>query len=712
MKNNQNEETTMEDIIVNALENWQGRMPDEMQLLSAIESEMDIKSFRKLLKKMEKHGEVMQTQKGKWAIPIKIGYLTGVVDRNIKGFGFLRPFDTDFEDVYIASSNLKGAMDGDTVLVSLLTKPFKGEKKTEGVVYKILKRSQKTIVGKLEIIPSGGFVVPDNNKNPHDIYIPRGNINGAQDGDKVVARITSFPTNKRSPVGEIVETLGSASDIGVDVLSIIKALDLRETFKNKVLELSDEISRQNPADSMEGRLDLRDEITVTIDGADSKDFDDAVSISKISDKLYRLGVHIADVSHYVVPNEPIDKEAYIRATSIYLIDRVIPMLPESLSNGICSLNPGVDRLCLSCVMDINLNGEVVSYNVAKTIINSKARLTYDQVNLLFEGDEAAKKELKNIEKKLFEMNALAKILQKKRIQRGALELDIDEAHILLDQKGVPFEVSARVRGDSHKLIEEFMLCANETVASHLSKNKAPCMYRIHEQPDPEKMKEFGRFANNLGYKLMGSSEDITPKQLQNLLNDAKDKPEEDVLHRVLLRTLQKARYSPVNEGHYGLASDMYCHFTSPIRRYPDLVVHRACKALIDNDAAYISYLRTIIDQQSQHCSEKERDAMEAERKVDDLKMTEFMSYHLNEEFDAIISGVTEFGFFVELSNTIEGLVHMNELTDDYYVYYEEGYMLQGTHKGKIYKLGDKVKVVCIRADVADCRIDFTLAGTA
>lgn len=709
MKNNDNEFPELLEKTLTILNEWQGKMPDEIQLLVKTKSDMDVKSFRKLLKKMENQGLVMQTRKGKWAIPVNIGYLSGTLDRNQKGFGFLLPFNKDHEDVFIASGNLNGAMDGDSIIINLMTRPYKGKEKTEGVVYKILKRSQKKIIGRLETIPSGGFVVPDSNKNPQDIYIPKGKLNKAIDGDKVVAQITSYPTNKRSPVGEIVETLGSANDVGVDILSIIKSLDLREEFNPKVLTQADEISRQNPAKNIGDRLDLRNEITFTIDGADSKDFDDAISIEKVSRNVYRLGVHIADVSHYVTPGSYIDDEAYTRATSIYLIDRVLPMLPESLSNGICSLNPNVDRLCLSCIMDIDNKGDVVKCSVEKTIINSKARLTYDQVNLLFAGDKAIKTQLKDVSKKLMDMNELAKILKRKRIQRGTLELDIDEPHIQLDDSGVPVSVSARTRGDSQKLIEEFMLCANETVAAHLSKNEKPCMYRIHGQPDPEKMQEFGRFANNLGYSLKGSAEGIEPKQLQGILDQVKGKPEEDVLHRILLRTLQKAKYSPQNEGHYGLASDMYCHFTSPIRRYPDLVVHRVCKAIIENDKKYINKISQTIGENSEHCSDKEREAMGAERKVDDLKMTEYMTYHINEQYDAIISGVTEFGFFVELSNTIEGLVHMNELSDDYYVYSDDGYMLIGQRTKKIYKLGAKVKVVCTRANVAECKIDFTLA---
>ncbi|MEX1377559.1 MAG: ribonuclease R [Eubacteriales bacterium] len=698
----------LEDKVLNLLNNWQGKLPDEIELLVKTKSDMDIKSFRKFLKKLEKQGSLMQTNKGKWAIPEKIGYLTGTLDRNPKGFGFLRPIAENHDDVFIASPNLKGAMDGDRVIISLMTRPYKGENKTEGIVYKILKRNQKDIIGRLETIPSGGFVVPDINRNPHDIYIPKGKLNNAKDGDKVVAKITSYPTNKRSPVGEIIEILGNANDIGVDILSIIRSKGLREEFKPKVLRSAEEISSSSMQEAFADRVDLRDKTIVTIDGEDSKDFDDAVSIEKIKGG-YRLGVHIADVSHYVTPDSYVDKEAYKRATSVYLVDRVLPMLPEVLSNGICSLNPNVDRLTLSCVMDIDQNGHVFDYFVDKTIINSKARLTYNQVNLLFEGDTTTKKELKSLIKPLSLMNELAKILKQKRINKGSLELDIAEPYIVLDKTGVSVSVSARERGDSHKLIEEFMLCANETVAMHLTKLEMPCMYRVHGQPDPQKMQEFARFANNLNYKLSGSSDSITPKQLQQLLTDVKDQPEEDVIHRILLRTLQKAKYSPINEGHYGLASDTYCHFTSPIRRYPDLVVHRVCKAIIEQDREYIELIRKTINEDSEHCSEKEREAMEAERKVDDLKMTEYMSYHINEEFDAIISGVTEFGFFVELPSTIEGLVHMNELNDDYYIYIEDGYMLQGQHKGKTYKLGDKVKVVCTRADVADCKIDFTLA---
>lgn len=700
----------MEDhIIIQTLKKWEGKMPDDVQLAHALDMAKSLPKLKRQLESLQEQGLVMKTQRGKWAIPSMAGFCIGKIQRTRKGFGFLLPFDPDEEDVFIPAHHLKGAMNDDVVIISLVKRVHRGRMKTEGNVYKILQRAKSTIVGTLETIPSGGFVVSDDPKFDQDIFIPRKRLNNAQNGEKVVAKIIEYPSDKRSPVGEITEVLGSASDIGIDILSIIRDKGLRDTFAPGILQQAEQLSQQDPNDHIAGRADLRDVLTFTIDGADSKDFDDAVSIEKLPKKAYRLGVHIADVSHYVCKGTALDDEALERATSVYLVDRVLPMLPESLSNGICSLNEGVDRLTMSCIMDIDPQGKVFAYKITPSIIRSKARLTYTQVNQLLDGDKKTVPSIPQLAQALTQMNTLAASLRGMWRRRGTIELDIDEPHIQLNDEGVPVSIQARERGDSHRMIEEFMLCANETVAKYVYDKKLPFMYRVHEQPDPEKMTEFGRFANNLGYQLMGSPETIEPKKLQELLDAAKGHKDEDVLHRIMLRTLQKARYAPENHGHYGLASEFYCHFTSPIRRYPDLVVHRVLKAIIYDDVKYIRKLGKNVSKLAEHCSSREREAMEAERKVDDLKMTEYMTHHIGEIFDGIISGVKEFGFFVELDNTIEGLVHITDLQDDYYVFHEHGYMLSGERTGREFRLGDAVRVQCTKADIASCNIDFSLA---
>lgn len=695
-----------ERIIIEKLNNWQGRMPDESQLYIAIDSKESMKVFRKQLADMKKNGLIVQTQRGKWAIPERVGLCVGRIQKTQKGFGFLIPLDTTKEDIFIPAHNLNGAMNDDLVMVNIVERQYKGKLKTEGLVCEIIERAKETLVGVLEIIDSGGFVVPDDKKFNQDIYVPRSRINKARDGDKVVVKIIEYPKDKRSPVGEITEILGNANDVGVDILSIIRDLGLRDSFSKEILDEAESLSK-DPISADKSRLDLRDLTTFTIDGSDSKDFDDAISIERVNN-LWRLGVHIADVSHYVSLGTMLNDEALERGTSVYLIDRVLPMLPETLSNGVCSLNEGVDRYTLSCIMDIDNKGKVKSSRIMKSIISSKARLTYDLVNDVLLSDTAAIKQVKGLEKDLKSMNILAKILGKKREARGSLELNIDEPHIMLDEDGVPVSIKARTRGDSQKLIEEFMLCANETVAKYVFDKNLPFLYRVHEQPDPEKMTEFLRFANNLGFRLGGASESVTPKQLQSVLDQCKGAKGEDVLHRILLRTLQKAKYHPTNLGHYGLASEYYCHFTSPIRRYPDLVVHRVLKAVITGDGEYLEKLNKRSEFLAAHCSKKERSAMEAERNVDDLKMTEYMTKHIGETFEAVISGVKEFGLFVELENTIEGLIHISDLQDDYYTYFEQGYMLKGQRTGVEYKLGDRVNVKCINANIASCKIDFVL----
>ena len=649
---------------------------------------------------------LLRTKKGTYALPEQLGYVVGKMQRKERGFGFLIPDEGD-EDVFIPASEMNGAFGGDRVMASFSHKSPK-DKRREGMVLRILERGRTELVGTFDEIPSGGFLVPEDKSWGSDVFIPREKKKGAKSGDKVVVKITKYEAARgRNPIGEVIEVLGSSEDIGVDILCIIKEKGIPTEFDKSVIAEAEKAGNIAKSD-LKDRLDLTGKVVVTIDGADAKDLDDAISIAKTPAGNHLLGVHIADVSNYVKPGTALDDEAYDRATSVYFVDRVIPMLPESISNGICSLSEGVLRLTMSCFMEIDARGKVISYDIRKSYIKSTARLTYDEVNDIFDGDKAAIKKRKKIKSHLYEMKNLAETLTAARYRRGSLELDIDEAHIQVNEEGIPVSISPRARGISHRMIEEFMLAANETVARHVENMELPFMYRVHAQPDPEKLKEFLRFSHNLGYHIKGSSDDIRPKQLQEILDAANNQPEENVLNMVMLRTMQKAVYSSNNIGHFGLASKCYCHFTSPIRRYPDLIVHRVLKGIIDGNVlgGYIEQFGNRAAGIALHCSERERRAMLAERDVDDLKMTEYMSQHVGEVFDAVISGVTDFGIFAELPNTIEGLIRMTSLDDDYYVYEEQGYQLRGQRHGNVYKLGQKIKVRCINADIAMRNIDF------
>ncbi len=670
---------------------------------------IDKNELSSMLDAMTDEHILLRTKKGTYALPEHLGYVIGKLQRKERGFGFLIPEEGD-EDVFIAAPNMGGAFGGDRVLASFSHKSPK-DKRKEGIILKVLERGRQELVGTFEQIASGGFVVPEDKSWGSDVFVPKESKKGAVAGDKVIVKIVKWEAARgRNPLGEITEVLGSSDDIGVDILCIIKEKGIKTEFDEKTLKQAEQVGAISNAD-LKDRLDLTDRNVFTIDGADAKDLDDAVSISRTDDGNYILGVHIADVSNYVKPGTDLDSEAYERATSVYFVDRVIPMLPENISNGICSLSEGVLRLTMSCFAEITPRGKVVSYDIQKSYIKSVARLTYDEVNEIFDGDKNFIQKRKNIYDELFDMKNLSEILTAKRYRRGSLELDIDEAHIEVDKNGIPVNISSRKRGISHKMIEEFMLCANETVASHVSYMELPFIYRVHAQPTPEKLKEFLRFSHNLGYHIKGSSDEIQTKQLQEILDAANDTPEENVLNMIMLRTMQKAVYSSNNIGHFGLASDCYTHFTSPIRRYPDLIVHRILKGIIDGKITegYIKLYSQKSAEIAKHCSDKERQAMLAEREVDDLKMTEYMSHHIGEEFDAVISGVTDFGIFAELPNTVEGLIRMTSLDDDYYVFEEQGYLLRGQRRGNVYKLGQHIKVRCIKADIAMRNIDFELA---
>ncbi len=684
------------------------RPMDIQELVAVFDiNENEYKAFKKTLKTMEKEGLIMRTKKDKYAVPERLGLITGKLQAHAKGFGFLIPDKEGEKDVFIPSTCINGAMNGDKILVQI-TREDKMGKKREGEVVQIIERGNKKLIGRYEDSRNFGFVVAEDTKINQDIFVSKNDRNGAKDGDIVVVEITKWPEKRRSPEGKITEVLGKKGDKGLDILTIIKKFGLPEEFPEKVLNFAAGIEEEIPKKEYERRTDLRDVRMVTIDGEDAKDLDDAVSIEKLPNGRYKLGVHIADVSHYVREKNPLDKEALKRATSVYLIDRVIPMLPKKLSNGICSLNPKVDRLALSCIMIIDNNGKVLEHEICESVIKTNERMTYtDVTKILRDNDEELIKKYDYLVDDFKTMEELCNILYKKRIKRGAIDFDFEEAKITLNEKGKPIDIRPYEREIANRMIEEFMLVCNETVAEYMYWTNLPFVYRIHEDPDDEKLEKFKEFVYNLGYFIKWGGE-IKPRNLQEILDKVKGKKEEIVVSTLLLRSMMQARYSPECVGHFGLAAKYYCHFTSPIRRYPDLQIHRIIKEHLNGkiDEGRAKKLSTIVDTASKQSSEMERLAQEAEREVDDLKKAEFMLDKIGEEFDGIISSVTSFGMFVELPNTIEGLVHITALDDDYYIYDEAHLSLIGERTKKIYRLGDSVKVVCSRVDIPNREIFF------
>ncbi len=667
------------------------------------------KDFYKLLDQMEKEGQIIKTRTNTYGVPERMNLVVGKLQSTAKGYGFVIPDNKELKDIYISSDDLNGAMNRDKVVVRL-TKIGTDTRKPEGEIIRIIERTNNTIVGTFEKSRNFGFVVPDDNRIGMDVFIPKSQINGAKDTQKVVVEITKWPTGRRSPEGKVIEVLGYANEIGTDILSIIRKHHLSEEFPIEVLQEADAISKEVEEEDLKGRLDLRDKTIFTIDGADAKDLDDAVSVEKLKNGNYELGVHIADVSHYVKENLPLDKEALKRGTSVYLVDRVIPMLPRRLSNGICSLNPHVPRLTLSVFMEIDKNGSVINHKAHESVIESKARLVYTDISDILEHDDKELKEkYKDILNELKTMEELCNILRRKREKRGSIDFDFDEAKIVLNEEGKPIEIRKAERRIANKMIEEFMLICNETVAEFMYWTQTPFIYRIHEDPDEEKMNEFNRFIYNFGYTLKGIQQ-IHPKELQSLLKKVEGKKEETVINTLMLRSLKKAIYSHESVGHFGLAAKYYTHFTSPIRRYPDLQIHRIIKEFITSgiNQKRKQKLEKMLPEVAEQCSIRERLADEAERETEDLKMVEYMSERLGEEYEGIISGVMPFGIFVELDNMIEGLVHVSMLIDDYYIYDEQNYCFIGERTKKTYKMGDVVRIQVAKADISKKEIDFTL----
>jgi len=675
-------------------------------------SQKDREILEQALEQMVKEGQLAVTKKGKYATPEKLGFLVGRLQGNAKGFGFLIPDNNEEEDVYIAAENMEGAMHNDRVMVRLLPNRGNGMRSREGEVVRILERANKTVVGLFEKDKHFGFVIPDDSRIAFDIYIPQEEAKGIKSQYKVVAEITRWPEPRRNPEGRIIEVLGHKDDAGTDILSIVWQFNLPQEFPEEVRKAAQKVPQEVREEDIIGRRDLRDLKTITIDGADAKDFDDAVSVEMLENGNYLLGVHIADVSHYVPQNSPLDKEAYKRGTSIYLVDRVIPMLPEELSNGICSLNPNVDRLAVTVFMEIDNNGKVVDYSIEESVIRSKYRMVYEDVSDILENNDSELiKKYSDLIDDLKNMEKLYKILNKRREARGSIDFDLDEAKVTLDIKGKAIDIKPYERRVSNRIIEEFMLICNETIAEHIYWQGIPFMYRVHEKPTIEKMLDFNEFIHNFGYHLKGIGGEIHPKVLQELLKEIEGKREEGIISTIMLRSLQKARYSHENLGHFGLATNFYCHFTSPIRRYPDLMIHRIIKEMLHNkmNEKRIGQLESILPEMAEHCSKMERLADEAERETLALKMAEYMMDKVDMEFEGIISGVTAYGIYVQLPNTIEGLVHISSIEDDYYVYNEKHYCLIGERTGKIYRLGDTVKVRVVGVDLSTRNIDFVLA---
>lgn len=675
----------------------------------------DADEFKKLiitLNKMEEKGLIVRTRANRYGVPEKMNLIRGTLVGHARGFAFVEPDEPGFDDVFIPPGELNHAMHGDKVLVRL--SPKTSGARQEGTVIRILERGITEIVGTFTESKNFGFVIPDDKKIVNDIFIPKNASNGAVEGHKVIVRLTSYPEGRMSAEGEVVQILGHKNDPGVDILSIIHKHQLPLSFPDDVLKQANETPDEIKSEEIKNRRDLRNELIITIDGEDAKDLDDAVTVTKLNNGCYKLGVHIADVSYYVKEGTPIDREAFARGTSVYLVDRVIPMIPHRLSNGICSLNPKVDRLTLSCEMIVDEYGNVVQHDIFQSIIRSAERMTYSNVNkILIEKDEQLREKYQEIVPMLEDMAELASILRKKRMLRGAIDFDFKEAKVLVDEKGKPYDVIIRERSVAERLIEEFMLLANETVAEHFHWLNVPFIYRIHEKPNEEKLRRFLEFITNFGYVVKGTGNNIHPRALQQILDEVRGKPEEMVISTVMLRSMKQAKYHPESVGHFGLSTEFYTHFTSPIRRYPDLIVHRLIrKYLLEGKIDEKTQMKwaSILPEIAEHSSNMERRAVDAERETDDLKKAEFMLDKIGEEFDGIISSVTNFGMFVELPNTVEGLVHVSYMTDDYYHYDERHYAMIGERTGNVYRIGDEITVRVVNVDKEERSIDFEIVG--
>ena len=682
----------------------------DMRAMLSVPQE-DREKFENLINELIAEGRVFETKKGKLASPKDLQMATGTFIGHARGFGFVTP-DAGGEDIFIPASETMGAMQKDRVLYKVLHKAEKG-KKADGVIVRILERGQQRIVGTFEAGSKGyGFVVADDKKIAKDIFISRENTKGAVTGHKVVVEITDYGEDRRNPEGKVIEILGHINDPGVDILSVIRRYELAVEFPEEVYAEIEHLGTEVAEADKKGREDLRDLLTITIDGADAKDLDDAVSLKRLGNGNFELGVHIADVSHYVRENTALDKEAYARGTSVYLVDRVIPMLPHKLSNGICSLNPHVDRLALSCLMEVNGRGEVVSHRILESIINSDYRMTYTAVReILEDGTPALLEQYAEILPMLEDMEELRQILGEKRRKRGSVNFDLPESKIILDENGKPIDIKPYEKSIATNMIEEFMLVCNETIAENSFWQEMPFMYRSHQEPDEDKLEKMEQFLRGFGYYLRKKDGEIHPRELQKVLQKAEETDEERIITRMVLRSMMQARYTAENGGHFGLAAKYYCHFTSPIRRYPDLEIHRMIKKMLHGelDEKASAYYRRKMPDWAKHCSKQERVAEDAERDTDALKKVEFMEDKVGQIYEGIISGVTNWGIYVELPNTIEGMVALSRMDDDYYEFDEKKMLVFGKRTKKSYRLGDKVVVSVAKVDRMMGTIDFAFA---
>lgn len=694
----------MKEIILDKLRDNTSLTIMELNDLLGLTTIDEYKSLQNTLDEMVSEGILYYSDKKKKYLLLENSHLVkGTLSLNEKGFGFII-INKDIKDVYVNEKNINGAQDGDLVLFEYLNKD---KERPEGRIIKTIKRNYEPLVGEVILVDGEYFVKPD--RKGANIYIPRDNLNGAVEGHKVVVT----PLKEGNRVGKITKIIGHKNDVGVDILSFVYEYNFSPSFPDEVVEELDDIpsyltEKEINKELSSGRRDLRSEEIFTIDGSDTKDIDDAISLSKLDDGKYKLGVHIADVSYYVKEGTKLDDEAYFRGTSVYLVDRVLPMLPHKLSNGICSLNENEDRFAFSCEMIIDDKGDIGHYEIFKSIIRSRKKMTYEEVNKILE-ENTTSEDYKPFEKTLLLMNELSKILRKKMIRRGYIEFESTEAKIKVDENCHPTHIESRVQRSGEELIENFMIAANETVASSIYYKNLPGIYRVHDKPDEKRLGEFMKFLSLHGYVVNGKSKIDNPKDLQHILSQLEEVPEVRVLHDMAIRSQAKAVYSDINIGHFGLGSKCYSHFTSPIRRYPDLILHRLLKDYNYNYSdRIISERKEELPIECEHCSIREQEAQNCERDVDKMKKAEYMMDHIGEVYDGIISGVVEFGFFVELENTIEGLVKAESIKGDYYVFDNDLMALIGKKSKKKYSFGDKVKVKVTRADKDRSEIDFEI----
>ncbi len=664
-----------------------------------------------ILDALIREGKVAVDREGRYLCD-RATHVTGEFFGTGRGFGFVRPEGAGADsDIFIPEEKTLNAMHGDTVMVTVTCEAYEAngrKNRPEGIVTRILSRANETVVGTFGKTKAFGFVRPDNTKLDFDVYISKEHTKGAVSGQKVVCQLRDFGTANKNPEGMVTEILGRADAPGVDVMSTIRAFGIPTEFPEEVLSEAKGVPTEVSEAETEGRLDLRDELMVTIDGEDAKDLDDAVSITKHPDGTYSLGVHIADVSHYVREDSPLDQEAVNRGTSVYFADRVIPMLPVELSNGICSLNEGVDRLALSCLMEIDEKGRITDHRIAETVIRVKKRMSYTAVKKTLSDEEETPEDYVAFAGMLRDMAELSKLLRTRREERGAIDFDFPECKIVIGENGRVEDIVPYDRNVATRLIEDFMLAANETVAEHFFWMETPFVYRNHETPDPEKMMRLNIFINNFGYHVHDSGDTVHAKEIQKLLNRIAGTPEEGVISRLTLRSMKQAKYAPECLGHFGLAARYYCHFTSPIRRYPDLQIHRIIKESLRGELTErrIHHYNEILEERSERSSRLERRADEAEREVERRKKAEYMHRFLGEEYDGVISGVTSWGLYVELPNTVEGMIRMADLRDDFYRYDEQNARLIGERSSRIYALGQRIHVLLAAVDELSSTIDF------